>query len=74
MVVEARPGLPTVDPGRDVLGHDVPLLAPGSSVADLVDLMDEPRYPSPELTETHWEQVRYGDYEIQFEVSNAKPG
>jgi hypothetical protein len=32
------------------------------------------RASPPELTETHWEQVRYGDYEIQFEVSNAKPG
>lgn len=50
------------------------MLASGSSVADLVDLMDEPHYPPPEFTETHWEQVRYGDYEIRFDVSNAKPG
>jgi hypothetical protein len=67
----------TVEPdGTIVRSHQMlaRMLAPGSSVADLVDLMDEPRYPPPELTETHWEQVRYGDYEIQFEVSNAKPG
>ena len=67
----------TVEPdGTIVRSHQMlaRMLAPGSSVADLVDLMDEPLYPPPELTETHWEQVRYGDYEIQFEVSNAKPG
>ncbi len=50
------------------------MLAPGSSVAELIDLMDEPHYPPPELTETQWEQVTYGDYEIHFDVSKARPG
>jgi hypothetical protein len=65
----------TVEPdGTIVRSHQMlaRMLAPGSSVAELIDLMDEPHYPPLELTETHWEQVTYGDYEIQFDV--ARPG
>jgi len=50
------------------------MLPPGSSVADLIELMDEPHYPPPELTETQWEQVTYGDFEIRFDVSKAAHG
>jgi hypothetical protein len=47
------------------------MLAPGSSVSDMIHLMDEPPYPPPAIVETQWERVIYGDYEIQFDVSRA---
>jgi len=67
----------TVEPdGTIVRSHQMlaRMLAKGSSVAELIALMDEPHYPPAELTETQWEQVTYGDYEINFDVSKARPG
>lgn len=47
------------------------MLRDGSSVEDLIKLMDEPPYPPPEISETAWEQVTYGDYVIDFDVTRA---
>lgn len=47
------------------------MLHAGASVSDLIDLLDEPPYPPPELMETKWERVAFGDYGVDFDVSKA---
>jgi hypothetical protein len=66
-----------VDPaGTIVRSHQMleGMLRPGSSVIDLIELMDEPHYPPPELWDTHWVELQYGEYRIRFDVTNATPG
>ena len=67
----------TVEPvGIIVRSHQMldRMLHAGATVSDLVDLMDEPPWPPPEITQTQWERVAYGDYVIDFDVSKARPG
>jgi hypothetical protein len=46
-------------------------LRPGATVADLIALMDDPPYPPEELCERQWEHVRYGRFQIEYDVSVA---
>jgi hypothetical protein len=50
------------------------MLPSGSSVADLVALLENPPYPPDELSETSWHKVVYGKFEVTFDVSNATAG
>lgn len=36
----------------------------GASVSNLIDLMDEPPFRSPEITETQRQRVNPGEYEV----------
>lgn len=64
----------TVEPDEIVVrSHQMleRMLPRGASVSELVNLMDEPPYPPPPLSETEWQRVLYGDYVIDFDVSRA---
>jgi hypothetical protein len=61
------------DQGVTIRSHQLlaRTLRAGSSLGDLITLLDDPPYPPPALSQAHWERVRYGDYQIEFEVVAA---
>lgn len=42
-------------------------LRAGATVRDLIDKLDNPPAPPPELCETEWDRIRYGDVPVDIE-------
>lgn len=47
------------------------MLRKGSSLADLVSLLDNPPLPPAVLSETQWDRIRFGDFSVEIEHLNA---
>jgi hypothetical protein len=63
------PIMTVAEDGITVRSHQMVerMLRAGSSVADLVRLLDDPPIPPVPLTRTGWSQIRYGPYRIDAE-------